>query len=63
MRNNKELEKVSTIMLNEQCSAAIIEGFATKLEDPGCLTFPCEFSNSTKTNALADLGASINLTL
>lgn len=32
----------------------------TKMRDPGMLTVPCEFGNSSKTNALADSRA-INL--
>nr|KAJ0208244.1 hypothetical protein LSAT_V11C500246170 [Lactuca sativa] len=49
------------MILNEKCSAAIIQEIPTKIEDLGGLTIPCEFKNSKKTNALADLGARVNL--
>ncbi|KAL7582867.1 uncharacterized protein LOC111918052 [Lactuca sativa] len=61
MTNRKELEKASTILLNELCSAAVINGLPIKMGDPGQLTLPCEFGNSTSINALVDLGEIINL--
>lgn len=59
--NTEKSKKVSKMILNEKCSAAIIQEIPTKIEDLGGLTIPCEFGNSTKTNALADLGARVNL--
>lgn len=35
MTNWKELEKVSTIVLNKLCFAEIIDGLPTKMGDPG----------------------------
>ncbi|XP_023747436.1 uncharacterized protein LOC111895583 [Lactuca sativa] len=61
MTNRKELEKASTIMLNEFCSVAIINGLPFKMGDQGQLTLPHEFGNSTSINSLANLGAIINL--
>ncbi|XP_023771357.1 uncharacterized protein LOC111920009 [Lactuca sativa] len=61
MSNRKELEKASIIVLNELCSTIIIKGLPIKMGDLGQLTLPCEFGNMTSINALADLGASINL--
>lgn len=61
MTNCKELEKSSTILLNELCSVVIINEFPIKMGDPGRLTFPCEFDNFTSINALANLGARINV--
>ena len=52
--NRRELEKASKIILNEQCSTTIMQEIPTKVLDPGSLTIPCEFGNSTKTNALAE---------
>lgn len=61
MINRKELEKASTIVLNELCSAMIVNGLPIKMGDPGVLTLPCGFGNSISINSLADLGESINL--
>ncbi|XP_023766256.1 uncharacterized protein LOC111914765 [Lactuca sativa] len=58
--NRNDLEKSSTIMLNELCSPAIINGLSIKMGDLDQLTLRCEFGNSTSINALADSGASIN---
>ncbi|GJU60776.1 reverse transcriptase domain-containing protein [Tanacetum coccineum] len=47
--------------LNENCSAVILNKLPKKLGDPGRFLIPCEFSGINSCNALADLGASINL--
>ncbi|GKF64665.1 reverse transcriptase domain-containing protein, partial [Tanacetum coccineum] len=45
----------------ENCSAVILNKLPKKLGDPGRFLIPCEFSGINTCNALADLGASINL--
>ncbi|GKA00480.1 reverse transcriptase domain-containing protein [Tanacetum coccineum] len=47
--------------LNKNCSAVILNKLPKKLGDPGRFLIPCEFSGINTCNALADLGASINL--
>ncbi|GJW98159.1 reverse transcriptase domain-containing protein [Tanacetum coccineum] len=47
--------------LNENCSAVILNKLPKKLGDPVRFLIPCEFSGINTCNALADLGASINL--
>ncbi|GJU64301.1 reverse transcriptase domain-containing protein [Tanacetum coccineum] len=47
--------------LNKTCSAVILNKLPRKLGDPGRFLIPCEFSGINTCNALADLGASINL--
>ncbi|GJS25750.1 reverse transcriptase domain-containing protein [Tanacetum coccineum] len=47
--------------LNENCSAVLLNKLPKKLGDPGRFLIPCEFSRINTCNALADLGASINL--
>ncbi|GJR70628.1 reverse transcriptase domain-containing protein [Tanacetum coccineum] len=47
--------------LNENCSAVILNKLPKKLGDPGRFLIPCEFLGINTCNALADLGASINL--
>ncbi|GJT27440.1 reverse transcriptase domain-containing protein [Tanacetum coccineum] len=55
-------EKLSEMAkLNETCSAVILNKLPRKLRDPGRFLIPCEFSGINTCNALADLGASINL--
>ncbi|XP_076960324.1 uncharacterized protein LOC143636677 [Bidens hawaiensis] len=59
--NKKKLEGLSTVCLNEGCSAVVQNKLPEKLADPGHFTIPCLFGSSTESNALADLGANINL--
>ncbi|KAI3780136.1 hypothetical protein L2E82_10074 [Cichorium intybus] len=61
LSNRKKLEEVSNVILNEQCSAAMLNKIPKKLTDPGSFTIPCQFGNLTLSHALADSGASINL--
>lgn len=56
-----ELEQVSKVVINEQCSTKVIHNIPTKMRDSGILTVRCEFGNSTKTNILANYGANLNL--
>ncbi|GKD12831.1 reverse transcriptase domain-containing protein, partial [Tanacetum coccineum] len=57
--NKKKLSEMAK--LNENCSAVILNKLPKKLGDPGRFLIPCEFSGINTCNALADLGASINL--
>ncbi|XP_076954471.1 uncharacterized protein LOC143628913 [Bidens hawaiensis] len=61
LSNKKKLEGLSTVCLNEGCSAVVQNKLPEKLADPGYFTIPCLFGSSTESYALADLGASINL--
>ncbi|GJR53910.1 reverse transcriptase domain-containing protein [Tanacetum coccineum] len=54
-------KKLARTPLNENCSAVILNKLPKKLGDPGRFLIPCEFTGITTCNALADLGASINL--
>ncbi|GJY67997.1 reverse transcriptase domain-containing protein, partial [Tanacetum coccineum] len=53
--------EASKIILNEQCSAVILNKVPHKEKDPGGFTIPCVIGKSGITKALADLGASISL--
>ncbi|XP_076916050.1 uncharacterized protein LOC143575617 [Bidens hawaiensis] len=59
--NKKKMEGLSTVCLNEGCSAVVQNKLSEKLADPGHVTIPCLFGSSTESYALADLGVSINL--
>ncbi|GJS31964.1 reverse transcriptase domain-containing protein [Tanacetum coccineum] len=59
--NKEKLSEMARTPLNENCSADILNKLPKKLGDPGRFLIPCEFSRITTCNALADLGASINL--
>ncbi|XP_076910185.1 uncharacterized protein LOC143567730 [Bidens hawaiensis] len=61
LSNKQKLEGISTICLNEGCSAVVQNKLSEKLADPVHLKIPCLFGSSTESYALADLGASINL--
>ncbi|GKA79867.1 hypothetical protein Tco_0786463, partial [Tanacetum coccineum] len=55
-------EKLSEMAkLNENYSTFILNKLPRKLGDPGRFLIPCEFSGIDTCNALANLGASINL--
>ncbi|GJX36023.1 reverse transcriptase domain-containing protein [Tanacetum coccineum] len=59
--NNEKLSEMTRTLLNENCSAVIINKLPKKLGDPGRFLIPCEFSGINTCNAMPDLGASINL--
>ncbi|GJV80618.1 hypothetical protein Tco_1516488 [Tanacetum coccineum] len=60
--NNKEkLYDLTKISVNENCSAVILKKLPEKLGDPSKFLIPCDFLEFVDCNALADLGASINL--
>ncbi|GJX24963.1 hypothetical protein Tco_0231259 [Tanacetum coccineum] len=51
----------SKIILNEQCSAVVLNKVPPKEKDLGGFTIPCVIRQSEITRALADLGSSISL--
>lgn len=57
------MDKVSNMVLNEQCLDVVRIQILRKIEDPGRLTLPCEFGNTIKTNTLVNSGVSMNLML
>ncbi|GJT90795.1 reverse transcriptase domain-containing protein [Tanacetum coccineum] len=59
--NKEKLSEMARTPLNENCSAVILNKLPKKLGDPGRFLIPCEFSGINTCNALADLGASVNL--
>ncbi|GJV68226.1 hypothetical protein Tco_1483735 [Tanacetum coccineum] len=61
IRNKEKLSEMARTSLNENCSAVILNKLPKKLGDPGQFLIPYEFSGINTCNALADLGASINL--
>nr|GFC33516.1 reverse transcriptase domain-containing protein [Tanacetum cinerariifolium] len=61
IENKEKLSKMARTMMNEHCSAVILNKLPIKLGDPGKFLIPCEFSGMDECLALTDLGASINL--
>nr|GEW11821.1 reverse transcriptase domain-containing protein [Tanacetum cinerariifolium] len=59
--NKHKLEQISSAFLSDESSAMIQNKVPPKLGDPGSFLIPCTFSKAFLCNALADLGASINL--
>ncbi|GKA94524.1 reverse transcriptase domain-containing protein [Tanacetum coccineum] len=59
--NQEKLSEMAKTPLNQNCLAVILNKLPKKLGDPGRFLIPCEFSGINTCNALADLGASINL--
>nr|GEV23739.1 hypothetical protein [Tanacetum cinerariifolium] len=62
LSHKEKLEKAtSSVKLSEECSAVIQRSLLQKEGDPGSFTLPCLIGHLSVKNALADLGASINL--
>nr|GEZ86390.1 reverse transcriptase domain-containing protein [Tanacetum cinerariifolium] len=59
--NKEKLSEMARILMNEHCSAVILNKLSKKLGDPDKFLIPCEFPVMDECLALADLGASINL--
>ncbi|GJR29914.1 reverse transcriptase domain-containing protein [Tanacetum coccineum] len=60
--NNKlKIKQISAAFLNDESSAILQNKVPPKLGDPGSFLIPCNFNKAFSCNALADLGASINL--
>ncbi|GKB62283.1 reverse transcriptase domain-containing protein [Tanacetum coccineum] len=59
--NKHKLEQISSAFLSDESSAMIQNKVPPKLGDPGSFLIPCNFSKAFSCNALANLGASINL--
>nr|GEU78712.1 reverse transcriptase domain-containing protein [Tanacetum cinerariifolium] len=61
IRNKEKLSEMARTPLNEHCSAVLLKKLSEKLGDPGKFFIPCDFPGMDECLALADLGASINL--
>ncbi|GKC09017.1 reverse transcriptase domain-containing protein [Tanacetum coccineum] len=59
--NKHKIEQISAAILSDESSVIIQNKVPPKLEDPGSFFIPCNFNKTFSCNALADLGASINL--
>nr|GEV53208.1 reverse transcriptase domain-containing protein [Tanacetum cinerariifolium] len=59
--NKHKIEQISTAFLSDESSVILQNKFPPKLGDPGSFLIPCNFNKAFSCNALADLGASINL--
>nr|GEV28572.1 reverse transcriptase domain-containing protein [Tanacetum cinerariifolium] len=59
--NKEKLSEMARTLMNEHCSAVILNKFPRKLGDPDKFLIPCEFPGMDECLVLADLGASINL--
>ncbi|GKE97474.1 reverse transcriptase domain-containing protein [Tanacetum coccineum] len=59
--NKEKLSEMTRTLLNEHCSAVILNKLPEKLGDPDKFLIPCDFPGMDECLALADLGASINL--
>ncbi|GJV59398.1 putative nucleotidyltransferase, ribonuclease H [Tanacetum coccineum] len=57
----KGKKETSKIILNERCSAVLLNKITFKEKDPGSFTIPCVIGKVGIDKALADLGASISL--
>nr|GEY06127.1 reverse transcriptase domain-containing protein [Tanacetum cinerariifolium] len=56
-----KLKQISFAFFRDESFAMIQNKVLPKLKDPGSFLIPCNFSKAFSCNALADLGASINL--
>ena len=56
LTNRKKMEEVKKVVLNENCSAAMLNKLLKRKGDLGSLTLPCQFGNLATIYAFADLG-------
>ncbi|CAH9104921.1 unnamed protein product [Cuscuta epithymum] len=61
LTKKRRWEEPEVVDLNAECSAVVLKTMPPKLKDPGSFLVPCSIGNFKFNNALADLGASINL--
>ncbi|XP_076939630.1 uncharacterized protein LOC143608498 [Bidens hawaiensis] len=61
LKRKESLEELSIVPLNGECSVVVLNKVPEKLPDPDVFTVPCLFGRDTSCQALAELGASINL--
>ncbi|XP_076958695.1 uncharacterized protein LOC143634532 [Bidens hawaiensis] len=61
LKRKDRLGEVTSIPLSGDCSAVVLNRVPENLSDPGVFTIPCTFRSDMISQALADLGASINL--
>ena len=61
LSNKRKLEEHETMVLIEECSAAIQNMLYAKLKDPGSFAIPYLIGNESIDNALYDLGSSVSL--
>nr|GEX28006.1 reverse transcriptase domain-containing protein [Tanacetum cinerariifolium] len=59
--NKRKIKQIYVAFLSDESSAMIQNKVPPKLVDPGIFLIPCNFNKTFSCNALADLGASINL--
>ncbi|GKD07582.1 reverse transcriptase domain-containing protein, partial [Tanacetum coccineum] len=59
--NKEKLSEMARTLLNEHCSAVILNKLPEKLRDPDKFLIPCDFPRMDECLSLADLSASINL--
>ncbi|GJW13129.1 reverse transcriptase domain-containing protein, partial [Tanacetum coccineum] len=59
--NKHKIEQIFVAFLSDESSAMIQNKVPPKLRDPESFLIPCNFNKTFSCNALADLGASINL--
>ncbi|GJY36700.1 reverse transcriptase domain-containing protein [Tanacetum coccineum] len=59
--NKHKIEQIYAAFLSDESSAMIQNKVPPKLGDPRSFLIPCNFNKTFSCNALADLGASINL--
>ncbi|CAL1395347.1 unnamed protein product [Linum trigynum] len=61
LTNKRKLGELSTVMLNEECSAILQNKLPEKRKDPRSFTIPCMIGSFHIGKSLTDLGASINV--
>ncbi|XP_022014732.1 uncharacterized protein LOC110914234 [Helianthus annuus] len=61
LTHKRKIEALQLVNLSEECSAVLLNKLPKKKIDPGTFTIPCSIGGSPIRNALADVGASINL--
>ncbi|GJX74942.1 reverse transcriptase domain-containing protein [Tanacetum coccineum] len=61
LSNKTRLEEAYTVIMNERCSAVLLNKLPSKEKDPRSFTIPCDIGHLHINNVLVDLGSSISL--
>ncbi|CAM8934815.1 unnamed protein product [Rhodiola kirilowii] len=61
LTGKQRMDGTETVVLSEECSAAMHQPMPPKLKDSGSFSIPCDIGGITIRRALCDLGASVSI--
>ncbi|CAM8887249.1 unnamed protein product [Rhodiola kirilowii] len=61
LTRKRKIDKIETMALSDECSAALHQPMPPKLKDSGSFSIPCDIGGITISRALCDLSASVSI--